>query len=88
MQTLKYKQTFSTDNFPLAIFLKAKMCNLLHIEKNNPRHAVFVFTNSPEREKLTIDFWQGKALVEPRLFFSCQKDLKMILYDDSYQIQE
>ena len=78
------KPTFSTDNFALAVFLKTKMCKYLHITKENPRHAIFHFEDTPEREKLTNEFWQGMALVEARTFYNNQKELKTMLYDNSY----
>jgi hypothetical protein len=76
--------TFSTDNFALAVFLKTKLCKSLHISKDNPRHAIFHFEDSSEREKLTNDFWEGTALVEPRAFYNNQRELKTLLYDSSY----
>ena len=84
MNTTQHKPIFSTDNFPLAVFLKTKLCINLHISKDNPRHAIFHFEDSPEREKLTNDYWQGKALVEPRAYYNNQRELKTLLYDNSY----
>jgi len=84
MNTAQNKPVFSTDNFSLAIFLKTKSCNLLHITKNDSRHATFDFEDTSEREKLTRDFWKGKGLVEPRSFYNNQKELKTLLYDRSY----
>lgn len=78
------RPVFSTDNFALAVFLKARSCNLLHISKDNPRHAIFHFEDTSERKKLTQDFWEGKASVEPRSFYSNQRELKSFLYDSSY----
>lgn len=78
------KPIFSTDNFGLATLLKTKACNLLHISKDNPRHAIFHFEDTPEREKLTNDYWEGKALVEPKSYYSNQRELKTLLYDSSY----
>lgn len=84
MNTKQHKPVFSTDNFPLAVFLKTKMCIYLHISKENPRHATFYFEDTPEREKLTNDYWQGKALVEPKAYYNNQRELKTLLYDSSY----
>lgn len=81
------KPVFSTDNFALAAFLKTRLCNCLHISKDNPRHAIFHFEDNPEREKLTQEFWGEKALVEPRSFYNSQRELKTLLYDDSYPIK-
>lgn len=84
MSTKQSKSVFSTDNFALAIFLKTKSCRLLGITKKDYRHAIFNFDNTPEREKLTQDFWEGKGLVEPRSFYNNQRELKTLLYDNSY----
>lgn len=85
MKTNQYnKPTFSTDNFALAVFLKTKQCKYLRISKDNPRHSIFHFEDTPEREKLTNDFWEGTALVEPRTFYNNQRELKTLLYDNSY----
>lgn len=84
MDTTQNKQVFSTDNFALAIFLKTQNCNLLHIDKKDSRHASFDFEDTVERKKLTQEFWEGKGLVEPRAFYTSQRELKTLLYDDSY----
>ena len=84
MNTKQHKPVFSTDNFPLAVFLKTKFCIYLRISKDNPRHATFHFEDTPERKKLTQDFWEGKGLVEPRTYYNNQRELKTLLYDNSY----
>lgn len=84
INTTSNKKAFPTDNFSLAIFLKTKGCALLYISKIDIRHATFNFEDTPEREKLTREFWNGKALVEPRSFYSNQRELKSFLYDNSY----
>jgi len=78
------KLIFATDNFVLAIYLKTKNCKLLNISKENPRRAFFNFENSKFRKQLTNDFWDEKALVEPRAFYNSQRELKSFLYDRSY----
>ncbi len=84
MNTKQSESIFSTDNFCLAVCLKAKGCRFLHISKDNPRHAIFHFEDTPEREKLTQDFWDGKTLIEPKLYNATQRELKTLLYDSSY----
>lgn len=84
MPIKQLKPIFSTDNFALAVFLKTKLCKYLRISKDNPRHATFHFEDTPEREKLTNEFWEGTALVEPRAFYNNQRELKTLLYDNSY----
>jgi len=84
MHTKQTKSIFSTDNFALAVFLKAKGCKYLQISKDNPRHAIFHFEETLKREKLTNDYWEGNALVEPKSYYNTQRELKTLLYDSSY----
>lgn len=74
--------TFQTDNFQLACFLLAESCKLLMVDKFNPRRAIFVFEESEKRKELTQKFISYQALVEPHRFFSAQKDLKQLIYED------
>ena len=81
------KSVFSTDNFLLAIFLRTKGCKLLHITKDNPRHAFFNFEETPKRRELTKVFWDGKGDAKTiRSFYESQRQLKTFLYDSSYPI--
>ncbi len=73
--------TFSTDNFQLASYLLAESCNLLMVDKFNPRRSVFIFEESDHRKELTQKFISYQALVEPHRFFSAQKDLKQLIYE-------
>jgi len=74
--------TFSTDNFQLAAYLLAESCKLLMVDKFNPRRAVFMFEESERRQKLNQKFISYQALVEPHRFFSAQKDLKQLIYQN------
>ncbi len=84
MNTQNKKTIFSTDNLPLATFLKAKGCKLLHITRKTPKHAFFNFENCPKRKDLTKEFWNENGSVEPRSFCIAQRELKTFLYDQSY----
>ena len=75
---------FSTDNFSLAAYLKTQKCKLLHITKKNPKRSFFNFEESPLRQQLTKEFWEESGLTEPRAFCRNQRELKTILYDNSY----
>lgn len=74
--------TFSTDNFQLASYLLAKSCKLIEADKLNPRRVVFVFEESEQRKSLAQKFISYQALVEPHRFFSAQKDLKQLIYQN------
>ena len=71
---------FETDSFQLAAFLLSKSCRLIRLDKTNPRRAMFIFEEGPERRELTSLFLAHEAEVEPHRYFSAQKDLKQMLY--------
>lgn len=73
---------FSTDSFILASFLLSESCKLLQLDKENPRKAKFIFEETDQRLELTRVFFAYEAKVEPHRFFSAQKDLKQMLYED------
>ena len=81
---MKTNQTFPTDSFLLAAYLLTESCRLITLDKANPRRAVFVFEESEKRQLLTEKFLSHETQVEPHKFFSAQKDLKQMLYNDSY----
>lgn len=82
MNTQYDKQTFYTDNFQLACYLASESIKLLSLDKTNPRRVVFIFEESPQRKSLTQKFLAYEALVEPHRFFSAQKDLKQLIYQN------
>jgi len=73
-------ESFETDNYQLASYLLSCSCSLLAVDKTNPKRVVFIFDNSPERQRHTQDFLSYKGSVEPHKFFSAQKDLKQLIY--------
>lgn len=79
---MQNKETFPTDNFQLACYLASESVPLRSLDKSNPRRVLFIFEESEQREALTQKFLAYKALVEPHRFFSAQKDLKQMIYQD------
>jgi len=77
------KNIFSTQNFALAAFLKARQCKLIAITKDDTRHATFEFEDSEELHSLVKEFWESSGLVEPKNFYNSQRELKSLLYDGS-----
>jgi len=73
---------FQSDNFQLACYLLAESVKLLSLDKANPRRVLFVFEESEQRKALTHKFLAYEALVEPHRFFSAQKDLKQLIYQN------
>ena len=79
---LNNQNTFQSDNFQLACYLLVESVKLLSLDKTNPRRALFVFEESEHRKALTQKFLAYEALVEPHRFFSAQKDLKQMIYQN------
>lgn len=71
---------FDTDNFQLASYLLSCSCSLVAVDKRDPRRVIFIFENSPERERHTQDFLTYRGSVEPHKYFSAQRDLKQLIY--------
>lgn len=72
--------TFSTDSFLLASYLLSESCNLLSLDKTNPKRIIFIFQETEKRQKLTQKFHAFEALSEPHRLASAQKDLKQMIY--------
>lgn len=77
------KKKFTSSDFYLSAFLKAKGFRLLSITRENPQRALFVFQDTRDREGLLEDFLFGRAEIEPKSFVSAIKELKQLLYSDS-----
>lgn len=74
------KETYKTDNFQLAAYLLSEGCNILSLDKANPRRAIFIFEETDIRKELTSKFLSYKAETEVHKFFSALKDLKQLIY--------
>ncbi len=75
-------QQFVLSDFYLAAFLRAKGFQLLNIDKNDPRRALFVFQDRKDRQNLVEDFLFGRAQIELKSFVSAIKELKQLLHSD------
>ena len=79
---------YHTSNFYLAAFLYAKGVELADIERTeNRKRAVFVFVESPDRERFVHHFnfapdSGGEAAIDARKFVYAIKTLKEKLYQD------
>ncbi|OGM02661.1 hypothetical protein A2115_03510 [Candidatus Woesebacteria bacterium GWA1_41_8] len=82
MNTQQNNKIFQSDNFQLACYLASESVPLLSLDKTNPKRVVFVFEESEQRKILTQQFLTYKAKVEPHRFFSAQKDLKQMIYQN------
>ncbi|MCL4366721.1 DUF5659 domain-containing protein [Patescibacteria group bacterium] len=74
------KNTFSTDSYLLACYLLSESCQLVSIDRTNPRRMVFIFQESKRRKELTDNFLAYQASIEPHRFHSAQRDLKAMIY--------
>lgn len=71
---------FNTSDLCLASYLLAKGVLVIDVTKDNPRQAVFIFSNTKDCQKLIAEFSLMKGQVEPLAFFSAQKRLKHLIY--------
>ena len=76
------KNTFSTDSFVLASYLLCESFNLISIDRTNPRRMVFVFDDTVNRPSLVELFFSYKAQIEPNRFYSAQRNLKQLIYQN------
>jgi len=84
----KKSQYFKTSNFYTAVFLIVKSQKLIDIERlPNSKRSLFVFLETPNREKLIKDFSfasknSPEVMVDARQFVTATKALKDKLYQD------
>jgi len=73
---------FETSDFYLSAFLLARGFELIEVNKENPRRAVFIFKDREDRQSLIEDFLFGRAQVDPKDFASAIKGLKQLLHSE------
>lgn len=73
---------FSTDSFVLSSFLLCESFKLISINRDNPKRMIFIFEDSGDREHLIEIFFSYKATVEPNRFYSAQRNLKQMIYQN------
>lgn len=76
------KKEFTSSDFYLAVFLRAKDFQLLNTIKSNPHRVLFVFEDREDRQNLVEDFLFGRTRIEPKRFISAIKELKQLLHSD------
>lgn len=74
--------TFSTDSFVLASYLLCESFKLISINRDNPKRMIFVFEDSDQRGSLVELFFSYRAQVEPNRFYSAQRNLKQMIYQN------
>ncbi len=78
MDRMKNNGTYSTTDFWLSGFLKAKGLKIIDVRKESSR-SIFIFEDEPRREELTREFYNN-GLIEVGLFKSALQDLKSIIH--------
>jgi hypothetical protein len=68
-------KTYRTSDLQEASFLLLNKCRLVSQEKERGK-VFFVFDATPELEKLVLSYINGEALVNPKEFYSCWRDLR------------
>lgn len=74
--------TFSSDSFVLASYLLCESFKLISINRDNPKRMIFIFEDSNQRESLIELFFSYRAQVEPNRFYSAQRNLKQMIYQN------
>ncbi len=77
---------FITDNLILASVLKSEGFQIVGINKKNPRHSYFEFLKDDELVEVVKQFWSDTLLISPKRFASSMKELKTMLYDQSFSM--
>lgn len=71
---------YETTDLNLATVLMALGCNLLHLDRVNPRRVVFCFEKNANIEAYTDEYWTGALRLPALALFTQQKLLKQRLY--------
>ncbi|OGI90351.1 hypothetical protein A3B01_02260 [Candidatus Nomurabacteria bacterium RIFCSPLOWO2_01_FULL_41_52b] len=74
------KPTFSSPDFYLCAFLKAKELKLLGVEKESPSRLLFVFQDSKDRQELVQGFLFDSILIEPKRYATAIRELKDLIH--------
>lgn len=83
MNQQQFRQTWSSNDFKISAYLRAKKIPFVGINKTSKPY-LFIFQNKPEIQKLIDAFWRDDklALVNPRQLFAEIDFLKQLLYSD------
>lgn len=71
---------YETTDLGLAAALTASSIQLVRIDKNNPRRALFVFNNSAQVRDYVRKYWQDEMFVSAMAYNNALKHLKARLY--------
>jgi hypothetical protein len=72
------ENTFSTSDIYVASLLRTAGVKFLAIRKDGPR-GFFIFEDSPAREKLVVDFFNGEAVLNVRQYVDHWMNFKKLV---------
>ena len=67
---------YETSDYYLAVTLLSLGYAINNFDVTNPQRIVFVFEYASGLEETVSDFWKGKILLDPKVLFTYQKELK------------
>lgn len=74
---MRTEQTYKTRSLIIAAYLLAtNKAHLLEVDRQNPKEAFFILSNSDVCEKLVNEYWTDKALVNPKTLNTKLNELK------------
>ncbi|PIP30675.1 hypothetical protein COZ22_01405 [bacterium (Candidatus Howlettbacteria) CG_4_10_14_3_um_filter_37_10] len=74
---------YSTNDFALAVTLLCLGFIIINLDKTNPVKVYFLFERSNRLDQAINDFWNNQILVNPKVFFNTQKELKARIYSSN-----
>ncbi|HEY4505800.1 MAG TPA: DUF5659 domain-containing protein [Candidatus Paceibacterota bacterium] len=75
-----FQPQFNCSDLHIAAYLIANGLQLIDIDKTDRKRAVFIFSDTEDREELLVAFWAKQAKVEPRAYIAAIKEVKERLY--------
>lgn len=75
-----YPNPFSTFDLGTSVALVCAGYELLHIDKTNPKKALFLFENSDDLVECTRMYWKNELQVDALQYWNTLKNLKNQIY--------
>jgi hypothetical protein len=81
LKTSPETKEFSTRDIYLSAALKLHGLQLIKITVDNNNKGIFVFSDSPDREKLVNDYFNGSLVGSHKHYVTSWKDIKGLLFE-------
>lgn len=75
------KNTHPLTDFCLAISLLANNCQIVELDRSDPKRIKFCFKDTVELHRLTDLYWERKLTVLPQDFYFALRQLKSRIYE-------